>query len=100
MKDEDALVKSVYLSSGRYEDEEERARYMEELDGIGALIRNGRPPSFDLQELKRLQQQKRDVESVSWLSVFYALFRIFLPGIIFLAILYGLILLLRLWRSS
>lgn len=95
-KNEDDLVKSVYLSSGRYEDQEKQKKYMHELDNIGELIKNGQSPSFDSDDLERLREQKHDVESISLLTVFKTLFRLFLPAIIFLAILYGLLLFLKL----
>ena len=83
-KDEADMVKSVYLSLGRYDNEDEQERYCQELQCISAALARGEQISYEEEELKRLKAQKKEVESVKlwrvWLYVFWA----FLPGIAFL----------------
>jgi hypothetical protein len=94
--DEEALVKSVYLSVGRFDDGDDRRRYREELDELGARIRAGESPAFDEAELERLRKQKRLVESVPASAVWGAVFRLFLPVIIVVAVLVIIVILRRL----
>lgn len=92
---ESTHVKSVYLSIGRFDDEDDWDRYSAELAKVGKAIARGEPVDFDEDELERLLQQKRDVESVTTLDVVSFLFRAFLPGVAFLAVLWGFLLLAR-----
>lgn len=87
----DDLVKSVYLSVGRYDTEEERTRYRTELEMIASRLREGHGFEFDPTELERLRMQKGHVESISTGSLVRYLLRVFLPGIIFLLILIGVL---------
>lgn len=74
---EDALVKSVYLSVGRYEAEEEQDTYEKQLDVMAAAIRSGEGVRYDVSELQRLRNQKRAVEAAEpWTIVW----RLFLPA--------------------
>lgn len=63
--DRDALVKSVYLSVGRYEDDARRDAYRVELDQVRRELEAGTPPVYDDQELARLEAQRRLTESVT-----------------------------------
>lgn len=94
--DEDALVKSVYLSVERFEDGGDRRRYSKELDDLTVRIRAGESPSFDPEVLNRLRKQKRLVESVPSSAVWGAVFRLFLPAIVVVVILVVIIVLRRL----
>ena len=85
--DEEVLVKSVYFSVERFDDADDRQRYGKELDELGKRLRAGERPSFDDAELEQLRQQKRLVASVPYSAVWGAVFRLFLPAIIPLAVL-------------
>lgn len=86
-KDEDARVRSLYLSTGRFDGVRKGGRgYREELDRIGAAIQAGSAPAFETAELERL----RDELGVPASAVWRYLFRLFLPAIIFIAILFAI----------
>ena len=94
--DEDALLRSVYLSVERFDDGDERRRYRRELDALGERLRAGRSVAFDEAELGKLRERKRLVESVPAAAVWGAVFRLFLPVIVVVAILVAILLLRRL----
>ena len=79
--DEMALVKSVYLSVGRFEDPDQQRRYSEELEHLGTSLRDGGVVEYDGGELHRLRKQKKALDGVPMSSVWGAVFRLFLPGI-------------------
>jgi len=89
------LVKSVYLSLGRYDTEEERTRYRAELDTISRQLGAGEEIKFDRAELERLRRQKADVDSTGDWSLFRYLVRLFLPGIVIVLLLIGILYALR-----
>ena len=91
----DDLVKSVYLSLGRYDTEEERTRYRAELDTISRQLGAGEEIKFDRAELERLRRQKADVDSTGDWSLFRYLVRLFLPGIVIVLLLIGILYALR-----
>jgi hypothetical protein len=95
--DPDALVKSVYLSVGRYDDQVEQVRYRSELDDISIKIERGEQLFFSEVELVRLRKQKVLVESIPDSAVLGALIRLFLPAVGFIALMFGLIHLLS-WK--
>ena len=98
LADDEMLVRSVYLSPERFDDPDEQRKYAEELLALSEALKSGRQVDFDEHELQRLREQLQAVNEVRWRHVFVALFRIFLPMIIVLATLYGVILLLRSMR--
>ena len=63
--DESLLIRSVYLSLGRYEDPDEQERYRPELERLAGIVRAGGEIAYDPGELARLAEQKAMVESVS-----------------------------------
>jgi hypothetical protein len=93
--DEELLVQSVYLSVERFEDGGERQRYRKELGELAQRMRAGERPAFDQRELARLRKQRRLVASVPFSAVLGALFRLFLPAIVVIAILVAIILVRR-----
>ncbi|HVU01153.1 MAG TPA: hypothetical protein VHE30_05350 [Polyangiaceae bacterium] len=93
--DDEALLRSVYLSIGRYEEPDAQERYAHELDEVGQQVRSGAPPEFDSTELNRLREQLRAVRSISWFAVLNTLLRIFFPAMLLLALLFGLVFALR-----
>jgi hypothetical protein len=95
----DDLVKSVYLSTSRFE-EEEGGRYREELRQLARTIKAGECVKYDDSELKRLQKQKEMVDSVSLKTVCKTLFRIFLPAILLLLFIVVILILLKLGKGK
>ena len=95
-QNEDSLLKSVYLSEGRFEDELKRENYRDELNLIARAIREGgEDVDFDKNELERLRVQKESVGSVTNQMLAGALFRFLGPGLLFIGILFGLLFLLK-----
>lgn len=87
-QDEQSLVKSVYLSVGRYEEEDDRKRYSDELREIANRIRSGESIEYPPSELICLLEQKKLVDAVTgWHLVKYLMW-FFLPGILFVAALF------------
>ena len=97
--DETALIRRVYLSVGRYENPHDRKRYAGELDELSQQIASGRQVNYDADELARLAEQKRLVESADSRQLLSVIGRLFLPGIVVLAMLLGVYLLLR-WLNE
>lgn len=93
--DDDALLKSVYLSAGRFSEPDKKKRYRSELDRIAVSIEQGKQPTFDEVELLRLKAQKALVGSVPTSVVWRAVLRFFLPAIGLLILLFGLAYLIR-----
>lgn len=91
----ESAIRSVYLSEERFESQIERTNYRRELDEIAYRIRHRQPFEFDGRELNRLRRQHHIVESVTASALVRVLIRFFLPGIIFLIILIGLLVALR-----
>lgn len=94
--DEDSLVKSVYLSLGRYDTPAEQSKYEYELKELATELRNGREIAFESEGLARLRKQKIEVESVTDVGVLRYLCRVFFPGLLFLIILLGVLVVLKL----
>ncbi len=96
--DPEDLIKSVYLSVGRFDDADRSTVYEAELEALAGVIRAGQPLEFDPEELARLREQKRVVESIPMAAVWGAVFRFLLPGFALLAVLVLIALLLRTLR--
>jgi hypothetical protein len=94
--DEETLIKSVYLSVGRFAEPADKERYRVELDGLGTEIKRGVEPAFVETELARLARQRNDVGAVRPLAAWGAVFRLFLPAMVLLALLFGLVFAMRL----
>jgi hypothetical protein len=94
--DEDALVESVYLSVERFDEGDDRKRYAKELDELAVRMRAGERPAFDARAIARLRRQKRLVESVPYSAVWGAVFRLFFPAIVVLAVLATIVIVQRL----
>jgi hypothetical protein len=92
-------IKSVYLSVGRFENLEEQERYLVELERTSESLQKGESPKFDLQELERLEEQRRLAASVSPRQAWFAVFRLFLPAITILAGL-GLLIIVLKWFTK
>ena len=53
------LVKSVYLSTDRFDESEDQERYGLELEQLAASLRSGTPIVYVQSELDRLDEQRR-----------------------------------------
>lgn len=62
----DALVKSVYLSTGRYSDQIRKDKYRNELSKISEDIRSGISINYEESDIIRLNNQMSDVKAVKW----------------------------------
>ena len=89
------LIKSVYCSTRRYQDHDAQKEYELELERISAERRTGKAIGYDDRELDRLERQQKDVDEVPASAVWGTVFRLFLPGIIFLVLLYLILAFLR-----
>jgi hypothetical protein len=92
---EEDLVRSVYLSIGRFDEDDERKRYRTKLDEVGQAIRRGEQPAFDEAELERLRAQKAAVEAVPPSAAWNAVLWFFLPGIGVLLVLVAMLIALK-----
>jgi hypothetical protein len=75
-----ALVRSVYFSSGRFEDTDEQVAWVRQLPSIAELIRSGRAPVCDENELRRLDEQLSGVEHTTSGALVEYLLRVFAPA--------------------
>jgi hypothetical protein len=94
--DDDTLVKSVYLSLGRFDDASRHEAYSKELEALARDIKAGRPLALDPAELERLRSQLGQVRSVPASAVWGALFRFLLPGIV----VFGILIAIWIWRVT
>jgi hypothetical protein len=97
-KDDAVLVKSVYLSIGRFDVPDEQERYRAELARMAEALKSGSAIAFDPAELERLDQQRRAVNEVSWRTIGGTLIVFFLPALVALAVTWGALLVLKLLR--
>jgi hypothetical protein len=97
-RDEDTLVKSVYLSVGRFREPNAKARYRTDLDRISDALEAGEQPTFQEGELARLKAEKAFVESVRPSVAWAAILRLFLPALGFLMLLFGIAYMIRMLR--
>jgi len=92
---EEDMIKSAYLSLGRFNRDEQRD-YEGELLLMGRALRDGYEViKYDSKELDRLRAQKHLVESVPSSAAWGALFRFFLPSIGLLIFLWVLLSVVR-----
>jgi len=94
--DNDLALKSVYLSIGRFtEDEERQQLYERELDAMSQSIREGTVPEFADADLQRLARERELVKALTPKRAAYYLFRTFLPAFLLLGILYAIMFALK-----
>lgn len=93
--DDITMVKSVYLSTGRFDQAEEKECYEKELDAVGQRIGAGESYCYDEAELARLLSQKRLVEKIPARAVWAAIGRLLLPGVLLVIVLVIVMLVLR-----
>ena len=94
----DDELKSVYLSLGRFRDARQRKAYFQELEMIATRLKRDGVIDIDSSEVERLRGERKLFRSVSYRQVWSAVFRTVLPGVLFLAALWGVIWLLRALR--
>ena len=85
---EEEMVKAVYLSLGRFENESDQQSYKSQLQSYSAHIKSGQSIEYEPNEIQRLTHQKHLVESVSTTDVWLYLAKFFFPAIIFIASLF------------
>jgi len=90
------MAKSVYLSLGRFGTRAEQSTYEYKLRELATEIRSGHEIAFDQVDMDRLRRQKIEVDSVSDAGVLRYLLRVFFPGLLFLLILAGVLIVLKL----
>lgn len=88
------MAKSIIMSISRYDDGDERKRYAKELEDLSGALRRGEEPRYDEAELSRLLEEKKVLEQVPMRSVWGAVLRTFLPGVLFVVALFLLYVLL------
>jgi hypothetical protein len=82
------LVRSVYLSIGRFSDPGEAEAYQKELDEVGERIRRGDAVTFRADELARLREERDALARVPMSAVWGAVFRLFAPVIALVALVF------------
>jgi hypothetical protein len=84
--DDELLVKSVYLSTGRFNDAKLQDAYRAELEVFSQQIRTGHRIEFDSAELARLAAQKDLVRSISFWRVVWTVVWMFWPHLLIVSI--------------
>jgi hypothetical protein len=99
--DVESLVKSVYLSTGRYNEVDSATKYQSLLVKYSDLIKSGIPIEFEQSELDRLELQMKAVDSVSWYLPWIAVLEFLIKTALKSAFFFGIIfLIIRAIRSS
>lgn len=93
---EEEKMKSIYLSEYRYSDGDQMEKWLEELESVARRLQRSEPFDYDSKELKRLAVVEAALKAVPASAAWKALFRFFLPGIILLTVLWGIIIFLKL----
>ncbi len=83
-KTQENLIKSVYLSSARFDSEVDKKEYELELRSYAERIRKRLPIAFDPVEVERLRIQHAETDGFNEKSTVRYLFKVFLPGLILL----------------
>jgi hypothetical protein len=95
-RDDSDLVKSVYLSAGRFDPSKSPESYQAELQTLANTLSSGGAVEYTPSELIRLESQLRSFRAVPTRTVWGAVGRLFLPAAIVLAALAALVFALRL----
>ncbi len=94
-QDREDLVKSVYLSSGRFDSQSNKEKYEEQLNSYSVRLRSGLSVEYDQAEIERLDAQLTEVEMFDENLILKYLFRVFFPGILLLLFLIGVLMILK-----
>jgi hypothetical protein len=98
--DEMDEVKSIYLSTLRFEDEKDKEEYAIVLRGTAQRLKEGSQIEFPPDELHRLGELRAAFLSVTPLHLLWYLFRLFWPVLALLAFLYLVYLLLSWYNAA
>lgn len=95
-EDSDAMIKSVYLSAGRFEGRtEEQKVWQAELSRLVGERDLVSSYSYDEGEVERLERQMRDIGRINpWPTVL----RLFLPAIVVISVIVALLIILKLTK--
>lgn len=91
----DDLVKSVYLSSGRFDSESEKEHYDDVLNSYSKRLRSGLSVEYDQADIERLTMQLTEVEAFDDKSILNYMFRLLFPVILLVLFLIGVLLVLK-----
>jgi len=97
-RESDDMARSLYLSEFRYSDPNMMEGCLTELELVAQRLRRGESYDFESAEVQRMRSVAEKLASQPASAAYRALFRFLLPGLIFLALLWGAILLLRFLR--
>lgn len=89
----DDLVKSVYLSVGRFDADDEKKLYRKALTDMSRDIEDGKSIRYDKTEILRLTKQKSMMEKIPWFAPWIAVGELFLVPAIFV---FGMLILAKL----
>ena len=78
--DREDLVKSVYLSLGRFDSQIDKEKYDDQLSCYSARLRSGLSVEYDQAEIERLDMQLTEVEALDDKSILNYLLRVFFPA--------------------
>lgn len=96
-KSEDSLVKSVYLSTGRFNEQSKKEQYIEDLLKCSRDIKDGGSIEYDPRELFRLRAQKEALNGIPISEAWRSVARLFLPVLLLVPILLIIFLLRRIF---
>ena len=87
------MAKSLYLSVAHYFGEDEQSSYFtkQQLADFSQQIKSGKGIEFKQAIIDRILAQKREFDSMPISAGVKAVFRLLLPGIIFLLMLFGFV---------
>ena len=76
--DENSLIKSVYLSVGRFSNDE-NPEYQSELDIISEKIRNGVQINYNPECIARIRKESKMIQTVPWYAPWIVVLKAFGP---------------------
>jgi predicted amidophosphoribosyltransferase len=94
----DDSARSLYFSEFRFSDRQAMGRWLEELEFIAERLQRGERYEFETAEVQRMYVVAEALASQPSSVAWRALFRFFAPALLFLALLWGFYLWLRLSR--
>ena len=76
--DENSLIKSIYLSVGRFSNDE-NPEYQYELDIISEKIMNGLSINYDPKCMRRIKKESKMFKTVPWHAPWIVILKVFGP---------------------
>ena len=91
-------MKSLYLSEFRFFNKPELKDWLNELDQLSVQLRNNESIKYNDEDLKKVEELENSLkdEPLSYFRLIKGIFIIFRPAIIFLSILWGILLIVKL----